>query len=641
LTRGIAATTVLAVVAAIALSACLVALALRAYVPTFSAVAGGDFVIISTPPLPREVVLAELRRPATDMGVSLLLASDQSTARGTELSFVPLVGDVGSSATSRVQYRTTPGALDEVPDLRGFYVTDATGSAMDELVRALRATGFTVDVTTETLGQHVVSAMTAPGVALAVLGTAALVAQAAAAEAVRGRRVGIVRALAGWSRWQRVRGELEGFTVLVALSVVTALLVFVVSSAAWGGPGVPALAAPVLVPVVVCTGVVLLLVRALPLLPDPLRRSRTARAGGVLLADAPAVRRVGHVLLTALVVLAVLAALDAATATRRAIEAQVLLEPYASMATMRLGPAGVAEERFQLALADLTRDQLRAGTAVLRDTTSEPGTLVLASTGADVRGTPRAAPTLWAREEPGLDRLALLGQQLTWDPLSEGWNVPVEPALDFDVRVVRDPADAAGVRDAALVPEVVPFDTVVTVPADDLSWNVLATATGNGETFFTSSRSVDDVLAAQGLQGYVASWQTVGDRVAIALAESRHDLVVTLSATVLALGLLLASAVRRARTHALETRDGRRALASAGRSSWSVDVGPAVRRTATSTASAVVVVPVVLVLAPTQTATALFMIVTVALVDLAASGATLALTTTRLIRKDHRRVTTP
>jgi len=637
LTQGIAATTAVAVVAAIATSAWLTVLVLASYESGPSAVGGGQLVISSLPDEPRGTVERTLAGVARETGASLLLALSTDIPEGTDVLFVPLAGGFEEPASPGVHYAYAPRDVAGSVDFRWFYATDATGQQLDDLVRRLEERGFSADVVTETLRGHLLFHLTEPGNALLVVSVAVLVLRAFAADAARHRRASFVRATVGWSRSDDARAELRSFAVLLAVVVAVAVIVGVVAWGVAGGFRRPDLVVPLALTIVGATSLVLLLARASFFSRQPLpigARVRLvpqhSRRQGVLL---PGV----HVVLTALVIAGMLSTAGALQATRRAVEAAVLLEPYAGWKVMRTGIAGALSDDFDLALADVTREQLDTGGAVLRDTGSVPGTLVVTSArSGDARL--GAEADLWTRASPSVDDLAELSFLLTTDVHAPGAPLtpPADPALAFDVHVVADPARAAGAREAALLPDVAPFDAVVQVPLDRLTDDVLATATGNGQALFPSSDSVDAALASRGAAGFVLAWDRVEDTIAVVLAQCRRQALVTMSAALLAIALLLVSTVRAGLEHVRSGQHRRRVLASVGRSSWPQDRGPVTRRAALTAGAAAFVVPLAVLLGLAAPAGA---VATAAVVTLAESGvftATVALWRRRTGRTEGR-----
>ncbi|GAB2979208.1 hypothetical protein [Frigoribacterium salinisoli] len=624
MTQRIAATTVLAVVAAIATSAWLTVLVVASYESGLSAAAGGQLSISGTPDGTRAEIERALEGAARETGASLLLALTTETPEGIDIVFVPLAGDVEEPVSPRVHYSYAAAQAAASADFRGFYATDATGPRLDALVEALSERGFSAQGVTETLAGHLVFHLTEPANALLVLSVGVLVLQAFGAEAASRRHASFVRATVGWSQLRDAGVELRGLAVLMVVVVAVATIGGLVVWGIVGDLRRPGLVLPPAVALVGATSLALLVTRAAFALRPPLSsgtRGELVRPCGQ---RQGALRPGVHVVLTALVIVGVLATAGALHATRRAVEAAVLLEPYADAKVLRVGIAGALDDDFTVALADVTREQLGAGTAVLRDTGGTPGTLVVTPDG---EGAQEGAAVLWARAAPSAAELADLSFELTADVFADGAPLgpPADPVVAFDVHEVDDPARAAGVREAELLPDVVPFDVVVQVPLDQLADDVLGTAAGNGRVLFESSDSVDAALAQRGAAGFVQAWNTVGDEVALVLARCRRATLVATAAALLTLALLLVSTVRAALEHVRSGRQERRVLRTVGRTSWTSDRGPVTRRAALTGGAAAAVVPLVVLLARVPPVGAVATGATVTIAELVVFATTVAL----------------
>lgn len=118
MTQRIAATTALAVVAAIATSAWLTVLVVASYESGLSAAAGGQLAISGTPDGTRDEIERALKGAAHETEASLLLALSTETPEEDRTVFVALAGEV-EEPLARASAMTTPLSRSRPPPTSG------------------------------------------------------------------------------------------------------------------------------------------------------------------------------------------------------------------------------------------------------------------------------------------------------------------------------------------------------------------------------------------------------------------------------------------------------------------------------------------------------------------------------------------
>jgi len=621
-----AATTVLAVVAAMFLSGALALHTLAAYESYGSSAAGPTFVIGGLPAGPNaDESAARISSIAQRLDVDVLLTAADPQNPDTTTRLISFRGTVELPVTPWLRYTIEP-VTDAAPsDLRGYYTTSATGPLYDRLLDELSAAGFETQRVHISLATTVVS-LTSTSSALLLVGTTlAILVSTALHENARRSKADALRVLTGWTAL-RIRQRR-----LVEIATMTAVIVaihVVVAVCAWGFVGrfrSPEVVLPLIAGALVPTGFVVVVVHALVSAAPTPGRVFEARSGG-------ASRRTEQIaplgLRLAAVALLTVALSVGATAQATSLRIESWARSHLDTADrfgMGVGVAGVTEPAFDDALGPLAREELAAGRATLSDAGMLPAVLITLS---DPPSTLTSAghSTHVVSLETGTEETDAAAIQAAFDEtLAPSWTVARDaPPTYIHARATVSSAPTVAQRAAvALDDGELPLEAVLTVPLDLLPDTMLAISAMNGYVLFDDPSEIESRLHDAGAGGLITAWQRSGDDFAQASKEAAADGRLAFTAAAGSLATVLTGVVASASAFCRRRMNEVRVLTLSGRRPWMIDL-PFTASTALATAGVATLTGLVL---PSVTPGITGLIIAaVVIVDLATTTTTIALT---------------
>ncbi|MDY0945749.1 hypothetical protein SOM11_07080 [Frigoribacterium sp. CFBP9039] len=620
-----AATTVLAVVAAMFLSGALALQTLAAYESYGSSAAGPTFVIGGLPAGPNaDESAARISSIAQRLDVDVLLTAADPQNPDTTTRLISFRGTVELPVTPWLRYTIEP-VTDAAPsDLRGYYTTSATGPLYDRLLDELSAAGF------ETQRVHISLAsslafVTSTSSALLLLGTTlAILVSTALHENARRSKADALRVLTGWTALrirQRRLVEIATMTaVIVAIHVVVAIC-------AWGFIGrfrSPEVVLPLIAGALVPTGFVIVVHALVSAAPTP-GRVFEARSGG-------ASRRTEQIaplgLRLAAVALLTVALSVGATAQATSLRIESWARSHLDTADrfgMGVGVAGVTEPAFDDALGPLAREELAAGRATLSDAGMLPAVLITLS---DPPSTLTSAghSTHVVSLETGAEETDAAAIQAAFDEtLAPSWTVAGDAPPPY-IHARATVSSAPTVAERAAVPlddGELPLEAVLTVPLDLLPDTMLAISAMNGYVLFDDPSEIESRLHDAGAGGLITAWQRSGDEFAQASKEAAADGRLALTAAAGSLATVLTGVAASASAFCRRRMNEVRVLKLSGRRPWMIDL-PFTASTTLATAGVATLAGLVF---PSVTPGITGLIIAaVVIVDLATTTTTIALT---------------
>lgn len=579
-----AATTVLAVVAAVFLSGVLALQALAAHESYGDTAAGSTFVIGGLPTdTDRAGSAARLTTIAQNLEVDILLTAPDPLDPETATLLYSFRGSVDDPVTPWLSYTIRPVGDAAPGDLRGYYTTSAEGPLYERLLDELSAAGFETQRVHISLASSIAFVTSTSSVLLLVGTTLAILVSTALHENARRSGADALRALTGWTALrirQRRLVEIATMTaVIVACNVVVAL-------SAWEFVGrfrSPEIVVPLIAGSLISSGLVVVVVHTLLSAAPTPGRVVEARSGGAVRRTsmiAPAGLRLATVaLLTIALSIGVSAQMDAHRIESSARSHLDTADRYG----MWVGVAGATESAFDEALGPITRGELAAGRATLSDVGMLPAVLM---TLPDPRSTPVSDAVPVVSLEVGSEETDASAIQAAFDEaLAPNWTVAGGVAPPYvHARATISSAPAIAER-AAVAPSdgEAPLEAVLTVPLDVLPDPLLSVAAFNGSVLFADPAVVEARLDAAGAGGLIVAWQRSGDELARASKEAAVDARLAFSAAAGSLATFLAGTVASAAAFCRRTSLEARVLRLTGRRAWTLDL-PYAATTALATA---------------------------------------------------------
>ncbi|RDH96854.1 hypothetical protein DEU32_10819 [Curtobacterium sp. AG1037] len=569
--RNVAAATVLAVAAALLVSA-VIALGAAREVATLGLLVGRTSVALTS--LPVEASKAERIRTISeaaadaDVAVALVVPDRQGDPdRWRAFSFRGTAQTQGLGTALEVRPIGDGADL----DLQGILAIDGDVNDVGRFLEQLRAVGYEATDTTPGPVPALLYTLADPAVgavaAAALLGLViALVAEAER----RGTRQAL-RLRSGWSP-TRIAGIEAADICRVAAPVLVVAVAGTLVLALWPGTGTTARAFTVTVAAVALSTAVLVVVGVH--VATTLAAARSRRSAGSS-AWAPVVVGAAGAALVALLVADAHAVVQVQTAAQASERTLLAESRHGDDVVLGLGPTAFAQdiELGRIGLAALERDTASMAHASFTDR----ATLVGEATAAlpAVLGAPPApggAPVLLVPDAlaADADRLADAASA----DLAAGWAVEERtPPRPIDIEVRRVPSTAA-VTEAVLewtngiepaLPTWPDIPVLVVPDSRDIALNQIGTAVANGEVRFADRPALERALRQAGLTDTVLQVTRVGTKIERQIGAVRAERATRTAAAVVAGLAVVLAAVTLVQEHRIRTQRSARVRFLVGR----------------------------------------------------------------------------
>lgn len=598
--RGFAATTILAVVATMVAGVWL-ATSVLVQLDRF---AGGQS--------PSRLVISELSEAVTKADALDVLADE---ARNYKVNLALLVPDLGGNERVWHQFvfegdpldksleaapfdpemtiRTHSSSKIEREDVRGIYAVTADGETLDALANDLNARGLKTSAERLALPVALGSAAFEPGTSLVLLVVVLGTVLAVLSEADARRRRQAVRRFVGWSRCKSLARESLEMMLLIATTI--ALLTAVGTGALWIYNSLQGVRR--LMPLIGLTwGAAIVVVTTLFLLASS--RPGLARAAGVFAGHAPPLRR--RVIPVACCVVLVSSTVWGLVGVATTLESTQLLEqtlarraPLADTVRIAVGVATVSNKDFDTGFGKIVRSELSARRALIAGHDDAPnypngpfGPNHLLVNRAYLEKEPvrdtRAQPLKLPPSSPKsfdilipasleVERERIVKEFEEWLDFQEEFTGAIRPST-VRVQLIADGQDTPDFGDGYIPGDVhTRTGNVIAVVSDDASAvadEMLSSYAGNGQMLFTDPALLRSAIDKGGFAGAVSAIDRYGDTIIRQLAEVRAEIARLLTASLMALVVLILATWSSVAQHGVRRQVERRVLTLTGRSRW-------------------------------------------------------------------------